>query len=67
MPGEKAATKEERKGPWRKRMDPHGYLDPMANVIQAAKVEGSSVVGCERGEALGGDDLLARGQLLDSS
>lgn len=46
-PGEKGAMRQ-RKRLWRKRWGPFLYLDPMANVIQAAKVEGFPVVGSER-------------------
>lgn len=46
-PGEKGAVRLKRRGLWRKRRIPSLYLDPMANVIQATKVEGSSVVGRE--------------------
>lgn len=48
-----------------KEEGPSLYLNPMANVIQAAEVEGSPVVRREGREALGGDDFLARGQPLD--
>lgn len=48
-----------------KEEGPSLYLDPMANVIQAAKVEGFPVVGREGREAVRGDDFLARGQPLD--
>lgn len=34
---------------WKKRRGLFLYLDPMANVIQAAKIEGFPVVRCERG------------------
>lgn len=42
------------------------YLDPMANVIQATEVEGFPEVGRQGRQALGGDDLLAGVQALDS-
>lgn len=42
------------------------YLDSMANIIQAGKVEGFSAVGSEGRQALRRDDLLARGQPHDS-
>lgn len=48
-----------------KEEGPSPYLDPMTNIIQAAKVEGSPVVGREGWEAVGGNDFLARGQPLD--
>jgi hypothetical protein len=38
------------------------YLDSVANVIQAGKVEGFSVVGSEGRQALRRDDFLVRGQ-----
>lgn len=63
-PGEKGDTEQERVGCGEEE-GPSLYLDPMANVIQAAKVERSPVVGREGREAVGGDDFLARGQPLD--
>lgn len=44
---EKGAIRQ-KKRLWRKRRGPSLYLDPMANVIQAAEVEGFPVVGSER-------------------